>query len=463
MRISLLRFARPGSHAGFGRRAAAGGLLLALAAAVAATAAGPAAAAPLSGAARAQQADGASAANGAAVGASKPSKITWSILPATATGPDKARTVFGYGTVKPGSTVLDHVEIVNVGQQSVAFSIYGTDATGTGLNDALLLLSPQKKPTDIGAWVHFPGGAPQLSTIIPGGKAIIEPFTVSVPAQATPGDHTGGLVAAVSITQKNSAGIGVTENYRIAVPLELRVPGVLHAGLQVQSVSTGFSDPLNPFGTGSATISYTVKNTGNVRLNGTQAVTVTALFGQQTVTPPPLPTILPGDSIRVTAPVSGLFPGGPMTAKITVTPGWPPRTEPLKTTVLVAAASVSLFAMPWSLLGLVLLLVAIGVGIWFYFRWRRRMHRAELAAVATRARRDTERRLLGNRAAANGHNGSASAPAGEAPAKASPAKASPDPAEPSPDLAEISSNPAEPTASGGTQDGGGTVTENTTE
>jgi hypothetical protein len=419
-----------------------GGLLLALAAAAAAaTTAGPTAAAPVPAISSAQQAN---EANGAAAGAAKPSKITWSILPATATGPDKLRTVFNYGTVKPGSTVLDHVEIVNVGKSSAAFSVYGTDATGTGQNDALLLLSPQKKPTDIGSWVHFPGGAQQLSTIIPAGKAIIEPFTVAIPPQATPGDHTGGLVAAVSITQTNSSGIGVTENFRIAVPLELRVPGALRSGLQVQSVSTGFSDPLNPFGTGSATISYTVKNTGNVRLNGTSAVTVSALFGQGTAKAPPLPTILPGDAIRVTVQVPGLFAAGPMNAKVTVTGGWPARTQPLPTSLPVAYSNASLFAVPWSLLGLALLLVAIGVGIWFYFRWRRRLHRAELAAVAAKARRDTERRLLGKKAAANGHGGSAEPEAGKAPA-------------------EVSANPAEATAPGGTQDGGGAVTEGTTE
>ena len=64
------------------------------------------------------------------------------------------------------------------------------------------------------------------------------------------------------------------------MPLELRVPGALRAGLQVQSISTGFSDPLNPFGTGSATVSYTVTNTGNVRQSGTHAVKVTGPFGQ---------------------------------------------------------------------------------------------------------------------------------------------------------------------------------------
>jgi hypothetical protein len=390
MRISPPRTAQPGT--GRGRRALFGGLLLALAAGAAATAAVPAAAAPLSATSAARQAQQASGVAGS------PLKVTWGIMPATATGPDKNRVLFNYGTVKPGSTVLDHVEVVNYSPQSAAFSIYGTDATGTTTSGALLLLSPQQKPTDIGAWVRFPGGAPQLSTIIPGGKAIVVAFSVKVPLQATPGDHTGGLAAAVSVTNRNSKGTSVVENYRIATPLEMRVPGALHAALQVESISTGFSDPINPFGTGSATITYSVANTGNVRLTGTHAVTVTGPFGQKvTIKQPNLPDVLPGDSVRYTAVVPNLFPVGPMTAKVSVTPGWPARSQPLPTSALPTSSSASLFAMPWSLLGLVVLLIGLGVGVWFLFRMRRREHRAEVMAAAARARKETERRLLGDK------------------------------------------------------------------
>lgn len=340
-------------------------------------------------------------ASGTSGPAPKPGQVSWSVLPATAKGPDLSRNLFSYGVVKPGSTVIDHVEIVNRSRQSAAFSIYATDAIGTTLRDALLLEPPGKKPVDIGAWVTFPGGATQLSTIIPAGKAIIEAFSVNVPRLATPGDHTGALVAAVGIPGKNSAGVAIVENYRIAVPMELRVPGALHASLQVQSISTGFSDPVNPFGNGSATISYSVANTGNVRETGTQLLTVTGPFGQSsTVKPPALPTILPGDSVRVSVNVPGLYPDGPMTAHVTVTPSWPPRSLPIARQAPVATGSASLFAMPWSLVGFILLLVAIGVGVRQVLRWRRREHQAEVAAAASKARRDTERRLLGAKSAA---------------------------------------------------------------
>jgi hypothetical protein len=346
------------------------------------------------------------------------------VIPATSTGPDPNRALYNYGVVAAGSSIVDHVEIVNRSKQSAAFSIYVADATGTTAQGTLILQLPGQKPTDVGGWASFPGGAAQLSTIIPGGKAIIEPFTMNVPRQATPGDHTGALIASVGVPKKNAAGVVVVQNYRIAVPIELRVPGALHAGLQVRSVSTGFSSPLNPFGSGSASVSYTVTNTGNVRQSGAQLVSVTGPFGQgSSVHPPILPTVLPGDSVRVTVTVPGLFPDGPMNATVKLTPGWPKLTIPLSQSAPAASASASLFAIPWSLLGFILLLAALGVGVRFYFRYRSRLRRAEMSAVAARARRDTERRLLAGRAAANGSAANGNAANGHAERTTSPADA----------------------------------------
>jgi hypothetical protein len=220
----------------------------------------------------------------------------------------------------------------------------------------------------------------------------------------------------------------------------------------VQSISTGFSDPINPFGTGSASVSYTVTNTGNVRQSATPAVSVNGPFGQAaTVHPAKLPVILPGDSVRVSASLPGLFPAGPMTAHVAVTAGWPKGTIPLTKAAPAAASSAPLFAFPWSLLGLILLLAAIGVGVWFFLRWRRRLRRAELTAVAVQVRRDTEQRLLG--AAANGHLANGHLANGDS------IKPSAESAEAAPTEAEAAS--AE--AAGGTPDGGGPATEGTTE
>jgi len=293
--------------------------------------------------------------------------------------------------------------VLNRGKQSIAFEIYGTDATGTTLTNALTLLPAGKTPLDIGSWVKLPGGVSQQSIVIGGGHGIVEAFKVLVPRNATPGDHTGGVIGQVSFNRRNSKGQLVTEYQRIAVPLELRVAGPLHAGLAVESIATGFRTSLNPFGSGSATVSYTAHNIGNVRITGSQSVSVTGPFGiSSLVHLNNLPTVLPGDSIRVTATPGGLFPLGPMTAHVRLSPAIPTGAPPMALPTGNVTGTASLFAMPWSLLGLIVLVVAVAIVLWRGRGWQRRRLRAKLAAAAEGARAETEQRLLGNKGTAAG-------------------------------------------------------------
>jgi hypothetical protein len=365
------------------------------AAAPAAQAAPVAAAAPAAAAARADAA--APIAVTASTAPTPPGEVTWSAVGATPKGPN-GRYEFSYNNIKPGSTIKDWVELFNRGTGSAAFQVYGADAVGTTIGNSITYDEVGVKPTDIGSWATFYNSAslpnaPQASFVMPGGHGIIEPFTISVPLTATPGDHTGGLMVQVGVPRVNAQGEHVTVYSRIALPILLRVVGPLKTGLQIESVSTGFSVPLNPFGTGSATISYSVTNTGNLRISGAQLVKVSGAFGTSTVIPVHLPTILPGDSIRISTAAPGLYPAGPMTATVTVTPNWPKSEIPASLTLTTVSASASLFAVPWTLLGLIVLLAAIGYGVWWVLRWRRRLHAADLAAVAEKVRKETERRV----------------------------------------------------------------------
>src|SRR5215472_17177126 len=227
---------------------------------------------------------------------SKPAagRLSWSEVPASATAPD-SRLKFSYVTIKPGSSISDHVAVINRSSQAVAFTLYGTDAIGTTARNTLILLPAAKKPVDIGSWVKFPGHLAQLSLIIPAHKGVIEAFKVAVPQQATPGDHTGAMIASVAFQRKNALGQVVTIDDRVAVPIELRVTGPLHARLRVESISPGYNNAFSPFTAGSANVSYSVVNTGNVRLSGQQAVSVSGLFGVSAkVRLAALPVVLPG-------------------------------------------------------------------------------------------------------------------------------------------------------------------------
>jgi hypothetical protein len=375
-------------------RVVACGLLLAAIATLIATGGPVANAAPAAPGHSAQTATSTTASGG---------QISWSIAPATSTGIDTSRSIFNYANIKPGSTITDHVAILNHSPQDVAFSVYATDASGTTPANTLIFLPGTVKPRDIGAWSSFARHTARLSLIIPGGRGVVETFTLAVPRQATPGDHTGGMVAAISFTRKTNKGTLVVINQRIVVPIEMRVTGKLVAGLRVESISTGFHGSLNPFSTGWANVSYTVHNVGNVRLNGSELVTVTGPFGMSSkVHASNLPTVLPGDSVRISAQPGGLYPFGPMTAHVRVTPGVPSGAPPLAVPANFASGTASLFAVPWALIGLIILLVGATVLGLRGRGWRRRRLNAKLAAVADSVRQETERRLLGNKGTAAG-------------------------------------------------------------
>ncbi len=381
-----------------------------------------------------------------ALSAPAPGQVSWSVEPATATAPD-SRTVYDYKNIEPGSTIFDHVAIFNRSLQAVAFAIYATDATGTSASGALTLLPANARSRAIGAWTTFPGHGGQLSIIIPGGKGVIEPFTIAVPRRATPGDHVGGMIAAVGVPHRASNGQVVTLYERIAVPIELRVTGKLVAGLTVQSVSVGFSNPFNPFGGGSAHVTYSVANTGNVLLAGTQVVTVTGPFGaKSTIRMPALPTILPGDSVQYSGSASGMYPAGSISAHVTITPGWPKDATPLTVILASASASGSAFALPWALLVLLIVLAGGGYAWRRAARGRRRAHQAEIALAAEQARKETERRLLGGSNGKSGHK-SAVAPAKSDASAAEPAASGTKPTKPAASTTKPPASTTKPPAS----------------
>lgn len=320
--------------------------------------------------------------------------VSWSVIPASATAP-QTRANFSYTSIKPGAKIYDHVAVINRSRESVAFTVYATDASGTTAADALTFLPAAKKPVDIGSWVTLQRHIARLSVIIPARKGVIEPFTIAVPRHATPGDHTGGMVASVGFQRTNAVGQVVTVDERVVVPILLRVSGPLHAGLKVESISASYTGTLSPFGDGSATVAFTVHNAGNVRLAGRQIVSVTGPFGvRAAIRPARLPVVLPGDSIRLTAHAAGLFPAGPLSAHVTVSPANPADAPPLTVPVALASGTASLFAVPWSLILLAVLVAGAGFGGWQAWRWRRRTLRSQLQAVADHARRETERRML---------------------------------------------------------------------
>jgi hypothetical protein len=319
--------------------------------------------------------------------------ISWSETPASATEPD-TRTSYNYESVKPGTTITDHVAVLNRSNESVAFTVYATDALGTTASNTLVLMPPNQTPVDIGSWVSVDGHVGKLSVVIAAHEGVIEPFRISVPRDARPGDHTGAMFAAVTFTAKAKNGTMIAEQHRIGVPMYLRVTGPLSAGLAVEAVSVGAAGTLSPAGSAATTVTYTVHNTGDIRLAGSALVSVSGLFySARSKGSKPLPTVLPGDSVRFTVAAGSMYPLGPITAHVRISPKAAPGAIPLAAALPAVTGSASLFAVPWALLVVIVLIAGLVVGLWQLLRWRRRRLGETLAAVADQARKETERLL----------------------------------------------------------------------
>lgn len=304
----------------------------------------------------------------------------WSVRPATEGKPDRRTHYTLQGA--PGTTVEDQVLVTNASTVAAPFTIYATDAfnTDTGAFD---LLAAAKKPVDIGAWVSFP--TPTVT--IAAGASVAVPFKIAIPANATPGDHAGGVLVSLA------TGTDVKLDTRVAVRLYLRIAGLLRPVLAAKYLQAAYSGVGNPFGSGSVALTYTVVNSGNIRLQSHAKVVVrSAIFGNtlSSKTLADLPELLPRQQVTYHAELSGVFPAGPLNVSVELQPFNDPA-QPVGQAVPAASGTTTIWAWPWLLLVFGL---AFAVGSFFLVRHlvlRRKRARAANDAAELARRREARK------------------------------------------------------------------------
>jgi hypothetical protein len=236
-----------------------------------------------------------------------------------------------------------------------SFEVISADSVGRDFR----VVAQNLGETDSGAFTFTNAGhsAAQWIDILPSSltgshSAQSVDYAISVPSNASPGDH----VAAISVQElpaKSSGNIGVVE--AVGIRVVIRVPGKLHPAAQI----TDFGAPALTFGDGVG-IHATVVNTGDTVLdfNGANA----------------------GSGISVAKqkyPLSGILVPG---ARRTISYGW--NTPPLigataahlrvnLAPAQVLSASTSIFAFPlYQVLGLILFMLAV-----YLYRRRRQQAR----------------------------------------------------------------------------------------
>jgi len=310
--------------------------------------------------------------------AKKPAaRVTFGVEPASAKGAS-ALPYFSFGAT-PGAIAYDHVAVLNYSAVVLPLQLYATDATET-TRGGFGLLPANVKPTGVGSWITIPPA--DASVRVPPATAgrpgqVVVPFVVRVSADATSGDHVGGIVASLRTLGTNATGQRIVLVLRIGSRVYVRVAGTLHPGLTVTDLQSSYNGTLDPLGQGSVTLSYVVTNTGNVDLGLDQAASMSGwLSGSRRVAMPHVALLIPGASVQESAVVNGVWPQFVVHASVSAQPIAPPTSGLPK--LVSASASATVWAVPWTFLGIVVLLLAASVAL-----LRRRSRRAARAELRT--------------------------------------------------------------------------------
>lgn len=301
---------------------------------------------------------------------------TFGTQTAGATKPD-GRTYFDFSAT-PGGQVLDHLAVINYSAQPVTLAIEGVDAVNTPQGG--FAARPVNEPSkDIGRWIEVKSSDTLLS--LPARTSRIIPFLVSVPKDATPGDHVGAITATLQSSVISKSGQRVKLLQTAGTRIFLRVSGPLHPELAIEHLSVHYHGTLNPLGRGSAELTYTVANVGNVALGGRQTVSVTGLFGTRKVAVrvKQVQLLLPGNSVAQSIPLIGILPEVYDTGHVAITPlVVPGSAQPVSGPFV---ADVSFWAVPWTLIAIVAAVLLALAGLLFGRRRRRSAGRDEHPAA----------------------------------------------------------------------------------
>ncbi|MFI5545580.1 WxL protein peptidoglycan domain-containing protein [Streptomyces sp. NPDC051815] len=292
---------------------------------------------------------------------------TWGVFPTPAAGAAMTDRAYFFHQGAAGTTLRDSVTVLNSSDRELTFRVFATDAVNTPAGGAFALLPVEAKPKDVGAWIALEAGPDATVTVPAKGRKDL-PFTVTVPADATPGDHVGGIVAlgttVEGVQREGKVQVGVKRS--VGARVYFRVPGPVTAGLSVEDVRVSRSAPLLPWvGDARATVSYTLVNRGNVVVEPKVAVSAEGLFGRRVLDRPDRDlrlSLLPGQRIELTEP----WPDAPQSDRVTVRVRAGAAAHP----DLVSVAGTDFVAVPWPAVGLLLVLAGAGAG-WVVLRRRR--------------------------------------------------------------------------------------------
>ncbi|MFH0905699.1 MAG: DUF916 domain-containing protein [bacterium] len=206
------------------------------------------------------------------------------------------RSWFVY-TMSQGVTQEDAIVVNNHGEKPVTAVLEALDGTSTG-SGGFTLVKDASFNQDLGKWIELQ----RTEVAVPAGGSVEVPFKVTVPSQAGPGEHSGGIV----VSEKSVSSGGMQLKVRVGARMYITVPGPISRKITFQKVTHEFID-------GKLHFKVQAKNASNVNLSPTVDIKLRGLIWGLGQSDKDNGTFLPNSTIMLdktwnhSAPVLGWF------------------------------------------------------------------------------------------------------------------------------------------------------------
>lgn len=190
--------------------------------------------------------------------------------------------------VAPGATVRDGVDVFNFSPAQLTLSLYAANVVATP-DGRIAPAQPAQSDHGVATWIRLDNSA---VTLLP-HQQHTEPFTVSIPPTATPGDYVGTVVGAMQGGPLVDGGVVAVT--RVALEVQVHVLGEIKPALALSRLHVSGSG-------GRRQLSLAVINRGNVLTTPAATVEVTGAGGRQTITLEPNDVyLIPGGQVTLRA------------------------------------------------------------------------------------------------------------------------------------------------------------------
>lgn len=168
-----------------------------------------------------------------------------------------------------GESKEDSLSLQNTSDQTQTIKLYPVDSVATG--DGNFSLRDEKDPREgVGAWIKL---TKTLVTLAPGAEESV-PFTITIPDNASVGEHSGGLILQkTNAPTVNVGSSGASIVTRVGIRVYETVPGTLVKKLELASFTVrGETGPTK----GSVYIANLgIENKSNITINATADLNIT--------------------------------------------------------------------------------------------------------------------------------------------------------------------------------------------